>query len=35
MSPQQIVQWIQLAALVLQYGKEVVDRAVETYKKIE
>jgi len=35
MSPKEIIQWIQFAALVLKYGKEVIDRAVEIYKRIE
>jgi len=35
MSPGSIISWIQLAMLVLQYGREVVELAIEIYKKIE
>ena len=35
MSPAQIVAWFQVVVLILEYGKKVVDLAVEIYEKIE
>jgi len=35
MSIGQITQWIQLVILILEYGKKIIDLAIEIYERIE